>query len=342
MIQVRSVADTDLEIAEHGLMLPLPGASPDSIVFEARDGESIEVFEAKSIEAKTHGEKKPFLKVSDVRLRLFITDARVAFACSKYDKGGGWIGGATALAMNAGSKILAARRRKGNMLVGHLRYPWISDVFARNKDGWLNEETLRLIVKLPGDESWTRVDFELPKESSATARASEIVRRAAAFRLGCEPDLSEDERAEFGRFAELNDLVWTKGENMVGVTFSSSWPVSKRSALFGPPGGAVRQASQLPEMSGEPLSAGGSDGLVSLSSLLAGPPPPRAEPAGARAAHTVAADAPQASYPEVAPTGFSEGAIAYAASDACKSCQAALAPEDRFCGACGHPVSGAG
>lgn len=317
MILVRSVADSELAVEEHGLMLPLPGSAPDSIVLEERDGGSILRFHAKAIEAKTDGERKPFIKASDLRLRVFVTDARIAFACTKFDKGGGWFGGPTALAMNAGSKLLAAHRRKGKMFVGHMRYPWISDVYARNKDGWLSEEMLRIIVRLPGDESWTKIDLELPKESSATALASEIVRRAAAFRLGHEPDLDDDERAQFGELAGLADLVWTKGEDMVGVTFRTSWPVGEQSARFGPEGGMARQAGSEPAAG--PDTRGAS---VTLTSLIGGG---AATPAGAgtpASTETLEPPAPRA------------------LTGACGSCEAALSPGDRFCGRCGAPVGG--
>jgi hypothetical protein len=340
LIQVRSVTDTELEVEEHGLLVPLPGPDPDSIVFEARDGQSIQEFYAKSIEAHTDGEKKPFIKASDLRLRLFITDARFAFACSKYDKGGGWIGGPTALAMNAGSKLLAAQRRKGKMFVGHLRYPWISDVFARNKDGWSSEETLRIIVKLPGDESWTRIDFQLPKDSSATARASEIVRRAAAFRLGCEPDLDEDERTQFAAYADLDDLAWRKGDSLVGVTFRSSWPVGEKSALIGPSGGTARQAA--PQLAGAngPARRGDDSEADALSRMLTGSSKVTDAPPAQGASHTVAPAVVADLAGNVVSPSSNEGPGTSPKTTSCDSCRSALAPGDRFCGRCGSPAGG--
>lgn len=63
----------------------------------------------------------------DVQIRLLVTDARVIIYCDKWTKSGGWIGFgaggmAVALAANAVSKARASSRRKGKLLVGHVRY----------------------------------------------------------------------------------------------------------------------------------------------------------------------------------------------------------------------------
>ena len=86
---------------------------------------------------------KMIFRCSKVRICVYITDARVAFACSKYDKGGGWIGTPGAmLVMNVASKSLAAVRRRGKMMVGQVRYPWIANVGSTGQQGIGSEERL--------------------------------------------------------------------------------------------------------------------------------------------------------------------------------------------------------
>ena len=83
------------------------------------------------------------LRVRKVRIDFFITDARLAVACSKYDKGGGWVGGAAAMIVfNAVSKARAAIRSHGKMLAGQVRYPWLRWVASTPKTGFTSDERL--------------------------------------------------------------------------------------------------------------------------------------------------------------------------------------------------------
>jgi hypothetical protein len=119
-------------------------------------------------------------------------------------------------------------------MVGHIRYPWIAGVYARNKAGWLGSEQLRLVVRFPSDKAKSQINLELPKDLDATAVAAEIIRRTAVFRLNHEPDLSEEEQSELRQLAQLGGLTWTKGDDrLAGRSFSTYWPMGLRSARFG-------------------------------------------------------------------------------------------------------------
>src|SRR6478609_2958218 len=235
MYAVRELHESELDPGEHGLMVPLPGAERDAVVLEDRDGADVTTLRCKAVTMQTNGEKKPFMRVGDVSAQLYVTDCRLAFACSKFDKGGGWVGGATAMVvMNAGSKLLAARRRRGKMLVGHIRYPWIQSVFAQNHITLRHAEMLRIVVKLPGDASWTKVEFELPKDLDATALAAEIIRRSARFRLSHEPELSDEEKSHFAELASLDRIVWDRESGkLAGRSFKTHWPVAEKSSRIG-------------------------------------------------------------------------------------------------------------
>jgi hypothetical protein len=240
VLAVRAVRERPLDAVRHGLLTPVPATKPDSIVLEPRDGSSVRRLYCNAVEFAVAGDKRPLMAAREIRGQLFLTDARLAVACTKYDKGGGWIGGVGALAANAGSKMLAAHRRRGKMLVGHIRYPWLSAVYARNRGGMLGTEQLRLVFRTPGGDDPLVLNFDLPKDTDATAVAAEVVRRAATFRLANDPELSDSEREELKRHQALDRIVWRKGDkNLAGVRFTTWWPVGEHSARFGLPDGVA-------------------------------------------------------------------------------------------------------
>jgi hypothetical protein len=120
------------------------------------------------------------------------------------------------------------------MLVGQVRYPWIEGVYAQNKDGFRGAEILRVIVNA-GGKSRLHVELTFPKSVDATSIGTELIRRAARFRLEHDPDpMADSEREKFEELARVRPLAYTKGSGkMAGHQFPTSWPVSMRSALFG-------------------------------------------------------------------------------------------------------------
>lgn len=222
--------------ADSNLMAPVPSDElPDTVHADPLDGAAPLALHCVSATLRVAGDKKPILEVRDIRGKVTLTDGRVTFACSKYDKGGGWFGGVTAIALNAGSKALAARRRRGKMLVAHLRYPWITAVYAQNKNGFLSSERLRIVFV--NDGARMQLDFELPKDVDATSVATELIRRAAAFRLQHDPELEDEEREQLLALASLAPLEDSRDRTeMVGRAFPTHWPVSEHSARLGLPG----------------------------------------------------------------------------------------------------------
>ena len=150
---------------DDGLLYPVPGAEPDSIGLERRDGSSIRQLFAREISVGPAASREPILRADDIRARVYVTDSRVAVACTKYDKGGGWIGGPIALTLNVASRVRAARRRRGKTLVGHVRYPWLRGVYARHGGRWRGSELLRLVIE--GDSDVLHLDLVLPRGADA-------------------------------------------------------------------------------------------------------------------------------------------------------------------------------
>jgi len=191
MINVVEVPDpaSVRDAFELGLILPVPAPEKNCLVTEPRDGDRVQRLTATAVDFK-HGGRTAY-RSRKIKIDLFITDARFALACSKFDKGGGWNfwGGGSALALdvafNSVSKARAALRSRGKMLVGQLRYPWVHRVGSSSKKGRASGDQLALDASA-GPNGAMRLILTLPKNIEAAFVASEIAQRAARFRLASE------------------------------------------------------------------------------------------------------------------------------------------------------------
>jgi hypothetical protein len=226
---------TVADVTEQGLIFPIPGTGKNTVVFEPRDGEAIQSLTAKALEFKAGN--RTMLRVRKVRIDFFITDARLAVACSKYDKGGGWVGGATAMVVfNTVSKARAKLRSRGKMLAGQVRYPWLRWVASTPKTGFSSEETLILHCATEDGTAMT-LTLTLPKNIEASRVAAEIADRAARYRLTSE---ELDAEARVGIEAHLGSQarVAAGGEKSV-FEMAAARPVSEHSARIAPRGDAL-------------------------------------------------------------------------------------------------------
>ena len=237
------------DVAEQGLIFPVPGAQKNTVVFEPRDGEAIQSLTAKTLEFKLGN--RTMLRVRKVRIDIFITDARFAVACSKFDKGGGWVGGATAMVLfNAVSKARAALRSRGKMLAGQVRYPWLRWVASSPKTGYTSEETLTLQCAAEDGTAMT-LTLTLPKNVEAARVAAEIADRAARYRLSSE-ELDSEARAGLEAHLGSQSRV-AAGEKHV-FEMPAPRPVAEHSARLAPQAGALAaQVSAVPEPAAAPV-----------------------------------------------------------------------------------------
>jgi hypothetical protein len=210
LLTVREI-DPSLPADPDGLLFPLPAERADDIVLEPRDGKNVLRMPVKAATLYFKPRGGEFGCVAGPLAMpscLIVTDARIAFACSKYDKGSTWIGtpGALNLALNAASAASAAIRRHGKMLVGQIRYPYLGSIFGRRKKGLMGEEQIRVMTVTP-DHELVRLDLVL-KGGNALTLAGEVVRRAARYNLSCgfveAPDTLE-KLERLTRFAALPD-----------------------------------------------------------------------------------------------------------------------------------------
>lgn len=232
------------DVTEQGLIFPVPGAQKNTVAFESRDGESIQSLTANALEFKVGN--RTMLRVRKVRIDFFITDARLAVACSKYDKGGGWVGGATTMVLfNAASKARAKLRSRGKMLAGQVRYPWLRWVASTPKTGFTSEETLILQCAAENGTPMT-LTLTLPKNVEASRVAAEIADRAARYRLSSE-ELDADSRAGIEAHLGGQARVAVAGEKSV-FEMPAPLPVSEDSARLAPNGEVIAAPpSAIPE-----------------------------------------------------------------------------------------------
>lgn len=215
---------------------PTPSADYNGLLLRTEDGTRVWPFECTEVEVKHWtGEKwKTVEYIREVKATCYLTDCRVAVMCTKYDKGGGWIGGATALALNAGSAALAARRRSGKCLTAQIRYPWLSAVGATSKSGMLGYQMLgmRFHLQISGQRAPLRMDLTLPKHLDSHYLAAEIARRAAGYRLESgEHLLNAEDEATLLTLAAAEQLPNVEGQFAMHQ-FPGSWPVGASSADF--------------------------------------------------------------------------------------------------------------
>lgn len=198
------------------VLYPVPNGTTNGIKLDDTDGNCAPPVTATTIELlelAANGKKNDtLLKAEGIKASIYITDSRIAVACTNYDKGGGWGEDLTGIALNAVSKVRAAVRRRGTILVGHIRYPWLRSSGYIEKTGWLSDEQLRFVATAKNKSEHTYLlDMTLPKSTSAENIAREVTRRAARYRLAHTRMESEEERAAVEDLLEPPGLEHDKG-----------------------------------------------------------------------------------------------------------------------------------
>ncbi len=213
-------------------LYPITGNEPSSIQLEPADGKQVKTLFAKTlrVEQRVGNTLNRVAGASDITATVYITDSRFAVACSKYDKGGGWYGGVGALALNAASHAMASHRRKGKMLVGQVRYRWLSSVGFQEKTSAKTVDALRFGVfeRVNGVEREVYFSVHFPKGTDTKALATLIIRRAAEYRLATDLQMST---AEFRAFQALTTVTLQASPGAIATTaMPSKFPATPGTA----------------------------------------------------------------------------------------------------------------
>lgn len=212
---------------------PDPGEHANTVALEAADGDvkswSVELIVEKARPAGSWTKVGEILNV-DRGARLFVTDARTAFACSKFDKGGGFVGmglGGVAIAgvSNAVSKARASRRSAGKMLVAHVPHTALTGVVGANKKGLGSRNRVVLIFCDPSSRTEARLhmlEFWLDKGSPGIDVARLIAHKAA---LAQAAELAGELRDELLAWAQSpTGKVADSGAHTYMWPGSTKWP----------------------------------------------------------------------------------------------------------------------
>ena len=253
VLAIRSGLDTG-DDALHPVLSD--ASSPDIIDFDAYDGPNVMrvVATALCVIRVRDGGLKTLARLRDVKIDIYTTDGRLALACVKYDKGGGWVGFGTgalvAVTANAVSKARAARRSRGKVLVGHIRYPWLKSVGASSKLGFTSSEAIRLEYSEMLSDGPVRslLELTLPKNIDATLVAGEIARRAASYRLAYYPEMKAEVRTGLPIFARRRPGCTRRRRNSPSASCQATSTSAPRLRFprCAPPLTVAPQSSRLP------------------------------------------------------------------------------------------------
>lgn len=212
-----------------------PDNAPSLVATQDEDGAPARfVASGITVQALMQGGQRTLFSLSNVTIGAVVTDSRLAFGCGRYDKGGGWVGfgaGAVfALVANGVSKALAAQRRRGNALVGQIRYPWLVQVGGRTQQGWLDSEAVRVMLRRsPADGGeLLAVTLTVDKSIDSQAIAHQIAQRAARWRLANDVVEPEEERALQAMASGPTPRQQAQGSAV--YDFPSSYPASPATA----------------------------------------------------------------------------------------------------------------
>jgi hypothetical protein len=219
-----------------------------TIKWDALDGTIIGPILASAVGVKQFDAgKNVFVEVAsvpDVRINCYITEARIALVCPKYDKGGGWVGG-FAVALNAGSKLLAARRRHGTALTGHIRYPWVKGIYFQPKQGFRSVESLRIVYE--SDGSVLYLTLILDKSTDSSALAFGLMERVVAYRQADTDTFGEVESQAFDALLAAGKVDnREKTGRLAGYQIPTNWPApgGEQCAPAKPPSKSVASAAR--------------------------------------------------------------------------------------------------
>jgi hypothetical protein len=328
-----------LDAGDDGLHPILSDAAiPGMIAMDGYDGPNVLKVVATAVRVLEirGGDLKTLAQFREVKIDVYITDGRLALACEKYDKGGGWVGfgGAgllVAVTANAVSKARAASRRRGKFLVGHIRYPWLKSIGASSKSGWASSEAIRLGYSENGSGATVHklLELTLPKNIDAALLAQEITHRAAAYRLAYYPSMPAEQRAEFTSLSQAPRLApppkkfaFHHMPTYFHVTAATAFPRQAQRGMTRPDAVAPVLAAPLP-------------------TATAGAMPPAAVPSPALrsggANRAARPDGPGAQAP--GPIGGLNGSPpAGPATKFCTQCGTRTVAGDNFCAKCGASV----
>jgi hypothetical protein len=211
-----------------------PTITADADGIEPDPGEQLQQFRATSLrayEAAGVGQKPKLLQSFIHRSVLWLGPDRAAVSCVAYNRPRVFAGGAglfavVTLAIAGVTTLVARRARRGTLLVGQVRFPWVVSVGYRG-------QTLRLNVRTvdAGRPRLLILDVGLRKETDVPLLAKQIAIQVARVQLAATPEDRADVRTQLQQNA--GDFVVPPPETkkvFAMYHFPHAWPVSPETA----------------------------------------------------------------------------------------------------------------
>ncbi|MDO4207257.1 MAG: zinc-ribbon domain-containing protein [Lachnospiraceae bacterium] len=202
-----------MEYGDYGWPYVYPGIDEEGRIIEEDSDHGLGMVMAKSIEvarlAKNEDKYRTVMRVSDIKMEVYVSDARIIFLCDQYSKGGTWTGGLTAIALTAIERGVAKARTRGKTMAGHIRYEWIKHIMYIRKSGLLSNESLRIVYSDKSGDSW-RVEVSFGKDVDSSIIANDIMHRAAFLRTTLNNDdnvVPESSMQFYREHAQANALI---------------------------------------------------------------------------------------------------------------------------------------
>ena len=183
--RVREIGETG---AEH--LYPLADDRGQSIQLSDRDGAGVKRCTAIAIRVDHVGKsgKHSRLDLDLIKAEVIVTDARVAIAVPRYDKGGGWVGGSLSALFNTVSKIRASLVTSRTCLVGHVDYAWLAQVSYKAEYSIFDNRkfdvlSLGYFTLVQGKNLLVQIELELAQDVDSRKLAEWILGKAVRARL---------------------------------------------------------------------------------------------------------------------------------------------------------------
>jgi hypothetical protein len=241
---------------EDGRLYPVVGAERAPVELEEWDGTALQTVLVRGLslsETVNNGSRKRLLLLRDIKLDVLITDARVVLACKNWDQlpkaWGVGLGATSALITNVTRSVKAARARRGKMLLGHVRYPWLMYVGFEPKRRWLDSPKLRFgLMERPSrdQQRLVLIDLALAKSHDSAAIARSVAQRAAQYWLTHAAVQDPAARHRLDELAAGVDLPAPAAGKMALYKMPQSLPASADTAFppFHVPGPSVAPVSR--------------------------------------------------------------------------------------------------
>lgn len=178
------------------------------------------------ISTSTNSDRDYILNEVEMKMSVYLSDARIGFHCRNYDAGGGWIGfGGVGLIVagvaNSVSRKNAETKTAGTVLCGHIRYEWIAQLGFICKSSFLNDNTLYIVYYDSEQTKW-EIQLLFAKDVNVEEMANAILKKSSQYKLNMNESRKfwDDTYPEIEEYAKCKRILRKENE---GVTRFSSY-----------------------------------------------------------------------------------------------------------------------